>query len=437
MAASYARSPATDASATTLTVVIPWDIAASMITVRQGWAFALGVAAITAPIVTRRGSADARRPQGAVSAHVRAPSRVGPAAIHGAVQGLDPSRAHPRADGRYVVDLPEGQQALLTLEPAWQRATQALLTRHAIPVASVVVLDSETARVLVWASRGALGDLARQAVAPAASVFKIVTATALYEHGFSETATTCWSGGFHALRERDLVSNPRRDRECSTLPEAFARSINTVFARRALELLTPAQELETAHRWGFGEAPPFDVGVSVSDVNIPTDTLGFARTSAGFWNSHLSPLHGALLAQGVAAGGAMGRPWLVEAVRDAGGAVVARGEAQPWRRATTPAVAASIQRAMLRSVSEGTAFTSFHDLARRPFLSDITVGGKTGTLTAAQPFRAWTWFVGNAEGRGRRLSFAVLVGNDPLWRVKAPTVARQVLQIAFRGRPTD
>ena len=35
------------------------------------------------------------------------------------------------------------------------------------------------------------------------------------------------------------------------------------------------------------------------------------------------------------------------------------------------------------------------------------------------------------------LSFAVLVGNGPLWRVKAPTLARQVLQIAFRGRPTD
>jgi hypothetical protein len=31
----------------------------------------------------------------------------------------------------------------------------------------------------------------------------------------------------------------------------------------------------------------------------------------------------------------------------------------------------------------------------------------------------------------------VLVGNDPLWRVKAPTVARQVLQIALRGRATD
>lgn len=408
-----------------------------MFSLRQGWAFALGVAAITAPIVARRGSADARRPRVAAAAMVAPRSPAGPAAIHAPIEGFDPRGAAVGAGGRYVASLPGGGQAVLTLDPAWQRATVALLERHALPVASVVVLDSDTARVLVWASRGAGGDLARLAQAPAASVFKVVTATALYERGFAETATTCWSGGFHALRERDLVSDPRRDRECSTLPEAFARSINTVFGRRALELLTPAQELEVANRWGFAQTVPFDAPVAVSDVSIPEDTLGFARTAAGFWNSHLSPLHGALLAQGVAAGGAMARPWIVESVRDAQGATVARGEAQPWRRATEAGIAAALQRAMLRSVSEGTAYSAFHDLSRRPFLDGVIVGGKTGTLTAARPYRAWTWFVGNAAGRGRRLSFAVLVGNDPLWRVKAPTVARQVLQIAYRGRASD
>ena len=112
----------------------------------------------------------------------------------------------------------------------------------------------------------------RAAAAPAAAVVKGVTATALYERGFSESVPTCWSGGFHALRARDLVSDPRHDRECSTLPEAFGRSINTVFARRALELLTPAQELDVARRWGFTQDVPFDAPVGRSDVTIPDDT---------------------------------------------------------------------------------------------------------------------------------------------------------------------
>lgn len=67
----------------------------------------------------------------------------------------------------------------------------------------------------------------------------------------------------------------------------------------------------------------------------------------------------------------------------------------------------------------------------------VDVGGKTGTLTAATPYRAYTWFVGNARDANTRVSFAVMVANDPVWRVKASTVARQVLQIVYRGRATD
>ena len=119
-----------------------------MITVRQAWPLALGIAAVAAPIITRRGAADARHTRAAAAAPP-APMRVGPGVIQGVVAGLDPSRATPRADGRYVVDVPGGQRAVLTLEPAWQRATQALLARHAMPVASVVLLDSASGRVLV------------------------------------------------------------------------------------------------------------------------------------------------------------------------------------------------------------------------------------------------------------------------------------------------
>jgi cell division protein FtsI/penicillin-binding protein 2 len=268
-------------------------------------------------------------------------------------------------------------------------------------------------------------------------VFKVVTASALLEQGFSERTPTCWSGGFHALTLRDLTNDPRRDRECSTLPEAFARSINTVFARRALELLNPGRIESTAQQWGFGAPIPFDAAVAPSELTVPVETLAFARTAAGFWNSTLSPLHGALLAQGIARGGEMTRPWIVSSIRGPQGETLAVGGEHPWRRAVSPEVAATLVRAMSRTVAEGTGFHGFHDGGGRAFLEGVNVGGKTGTLTAAEPYRAFTWFIGNAEGAGRRLSIAVMVANEPMWRVKAPTLARQVLQIALRGRATD
>lgn len=405
---------------------------------------ALGVVGAALPMVALGRRVDAHHgtllaasvTPGAGGAPVAHPAE--PPLVANAVAGFNPAAARLGVDGRYAVQLADGRRAQLTLEPALQRATVNLLARHALPQASVVVLDTATGRVLVWASSGGHGaDLARAADAPAASVFKVVTSSALLARGFSPDATTCFSGGFHRLNERDLIADPRRDHECVTLPDAFARSINTVFARRALELLQPEGEAETARRWGFGDVIPFDATVTPSTFTIPEDTIGFARTAAGFWNSTLSPLHGALLAQGIALDGEMTRPWIIDTLRNARGEVIARGAQRPWRRAVTREVAAVLQRAMLRTVTDGTGFHGFHDPAGRPYLEGIRVGGKTGTLTQDTPYTAYTWFVGNAEGEGRRLSFAVMVGNGPVWRIKAATLARQVLQLAWRGRVTD
>ncbi len=404
----------------------------------------LGVVGATVPwLWTRYASAGRAAPmalsQVLAQGPVARPEGASPRPIAAPVEGFEPGRMRFQAGlGRFVTGLPAGRRAVLTVEPAWQRGTVALMARHQIPRAGVVVLDTATGRVLVYASYGGDGgDLARSVDPPAASVFKIVTASALLQHGLGERDTTCWSGGFHGLTMRELIADPRRDRECSTIGEAFARSINTVFARRALEFLRPDTVAESARQWGFGEEVPFDARVPPSGYHIPTETLPFARTAAGFWNSHLSPLHGALLAQGIALGGEMLRPWVIDRIEGPTGQVIQAGGARPWRRSVPPEVAEALGRAMLRTVSEGTARTAFHDSAGRAYLPDIVVGGKTGTLTGREPNSAYTWFVGNAEGAGRRLSLAVMVANGPLWRVRAPTLARQVLQVAFRGRSSD
>lgn len=329
---------------------------------------------------------------------------------------------------------------MLTLEPTWQRAVSALVAGHQIPRASVLVLDTDTGRVRVYVSRGEAGapDLARDSAPPAASVFKIVTAGALVSAGLTVETETCFSGGWHRLTLRDLESNPRRDRDCVSLGQAFGRSANTVFARRAVEHLNSGALLAAARAWGFGESVPFEAPVSAGAIDMPDDRLEFARAAAGFWHSHLSPVHGAVIAQAIARGGELQRPWIIDHIEDAQGRTVQQHAApRAWRRAVSADTAAALSRMMTFSVSEGTAARAFHDPAGHPFLPGVDVGGKTGTLTATNPYRAYTWFVGNARDGSTRVSFAVMVANDPVWRVKASTVARQVLQIVYRGRATD
>ena len=136
--------------------------------------------------------------------------------------------------------------AHLTLDVDLQRATQRLLRKYEIPEAAVVVMDVASGRLLVWANhtekeKGESRDLCVDASAPAASIFKIVTAAALVEQGgLTPDARQCYSGGENRLTLSDLVDDPKKDRWCATLGEAMGRSINAVFARLALKSLTPA-----------------------------------------------------------------------------------------------------------------------------------------------------------------------------------------------------
>ena len=85
--------------------------------------------------------------------------------------------------------------------------------------AAVVVSDVRTGRILAWATRGDR-DYVADAFAPSASLFKLVTASALLEGGKVTPMTReCFEGGEHELRPSDLE---RKGSFCSTVGEALA-----------------------------------------------------------------------------------------------------------------------------------------------------------------------------------------------------------------------
>ena len=130
--------------------------------------------------------------------------------------------------------LPEKKFAHLTVDPVLQRVADHVMSMHHVPEASVVLMDVQTGKILVYANhveKGPPRDLAIEATAPAASVFKIITASALVEQaGLTPDQRECYSGGEQRLNDKDLVSDPKRDKWCTTIAGAMGRSINTVFA---------------------------------------------------------------------------------------------------------------------------------------------------------------------------------------------------------------
>src|SRR5450432_3258948 len=287
------------------------------------------------PLVQHRASAD------------EAQSRIAAAAAIAAAQPKKPPPAPPLTgievdklslhDDEATAPAPFGRVAHLSVDPTLQRAAQKILREYAFPEAAVVLLDTAGGRVLVWAShveKGPARDLCVEATAPAASVFKIVTGSALIETaGLTPDARQCYAGGESRITALDLTDDPRRDHWCATLGEAMGRSLNTVFARLALKNLTPVDLAGMAGNYGFGETIPFDVPVAASGLHIPEDKLGFARTAAGFWNSTMSPLEAATIASTVANRGETLRPVIVESVVDATGTLYQAPKRTVLRRA--------------------------------------------------------------------------------------------------------
>jgi cell division protein FtsI/penicillin-binding protein 2 len=352
-----------------------------------------------------------------------------------ALTGIDLTSMDER---REVVTAPAHgkRNADLTLDPYYQRAASTMLRQGRVHEGAVVMTEVATGRVLVWASynAGRPRDLCVEATAPSASIFKIVTGAGLVEQGASLSEQFCYSGGERRLTRRELEPDEQRDRYCASLGMALGRSLNTIFGRLAVKFLDPAKLGGVAGRLGYGLDIPFDVPVQASKLTVPEgDDLELARTAAGFWNSTLSPFQAVNLALTVANGGEMIRQHVVERVVDEDGEVIYQRpkERQVLKRALDERTAWAVARMMEHTVRDGTSFASFHDRAGRPFLPDIDVAGKTGTLEESKTSTLYTWWVGFAPARKPEVALGVLVLNRGSWHVKATHLGADMLRVYF------
>lgn len=335
-----------------------------------------------------------------------------------------------------------GTTVRFTLRPELQQTAEQLLRKYEVPYGAVVILSVRTGRVLAMAgvSKADPGlsprDLTLRAWAPAASVFKLVTAAALVERNKARPMTrVCYHGGLRSLTAVNLADDPKKDTTCHTLADAIGMSLNPVIGKLARRRLSRGELLDTANRFGFNARIDFDLPLQASSASIPQGEIARARVAAGFWYTTLSPLHGALLAQALAAGGVMRRPRLVEEVRLPSGRKLPR-PAQWTRRVVTPFTARVVGRMMVLTTTVGTARDGFYDRRGQAYLPDTKVAAKTGTLSRKSPSIDYNWLVGFAPYRRPQVAFAIVLGNPIRWRTKPCYLARHLLRSVFALRRT-
>ena len=347
-------------------------------------------------------------------------------------------------DGRWVAPLASGGDAVLTLDPDLQRAASKILGTANPVRGGMVVLDAHTGKILAWAESARDGrhhQVLTTSRVPAASVFKLVTTAALFETtSLSPTEQVCISGGTHGIERRHLDVPRGEAIECSPFAYAIGYSKNAVFAQLATHRLLRSGLVDTAQTLGFNGLVPFDIEVPVGTLEVPYGDLDFARTAAGFQGSTLSPLGGAYLASVIAHGGQAIKLRVTEPPTDVSDEPLPKSsdeEAQVIGRVLKPLTAARLRRMMEVTVRSGTCRHAFSDTSGRPYLGNMRVSGKTGTLRPEANEGMTSWFIGFAPSQNPEIVVSVMLENGAVWRRKANELARDLLRSYFHahGRP--
>ncbi len=336
-----------------------------------------------------------------------------------------------RDGDHYVAPAGGGRTAILTLDPELQTTAEKLLAEAKAPRAAIVAMapDGRILALAGWRGKEPKGGkdgvadwhLATDAWAPAASVFKLVTASALVGGGVQPDDKICYHGGIRSIVDSNLRDD-KRDNQCNSLTYGVAHSNNAILGKLAYQHLEPTALDQLAHQ--MLAPPPATLGFTATsaELTLPAQKdLAFAQAAAGFNGAKLSVLGGALLAATFADAGEQPEPRIIESIVGTG-----PQSSAPTHHLLAPDVAKAVGKMMVGTCDFGSAARSF----RR---ANVKVAGKTGTLTTTQPFYMEnSWFVGYAPADKPEIIVSVLLGNPENWHLRGHEAAKRMLDRAVR-----
>ena len=328
-----------------------------------------------------------------------------------------------------------------TLDPELQAEATGLLKRYKPDYAAIFMYDVKTGEVLAMSSWQKSNPKAEnwnlKATFPAASIFKIVTASAAVDQmGIKPDQKIAFNGGNYTLYKRNVLSEKiNKWTRFVTLKEAFARSLNTAFGRLTLENLNPKALADYSERYLFNKDIITDFKIQQSAAVIPEDNA-FALTQAasGFTRDNtLSPVHGAMLASTIVNKGNMVIPYIVKEVTDKKGNVVYKPNPIKPIQVITAESAEKIEQMMEQTVLAGTSRKAFRKLIKDKKFKEVEMGGKTGHLTGTNPKGRTDWFVGYAkDSDNNTVALAAITVNIQKWTVKSSSLAEMMFRKHFK-----
>jgi peptidoglycan glycosyltransferase len=335
-----------------------------------------------------------------------------------------------------------GNSLVLTLDLGAQFVAQRALAGYC---GAVVVLDVKTGKVLVMATAptynpnlvenhfdkiantrapcfSAPAPLVNRATAglyQPGSTFKIVTAAAALDSGAFTPDSPFFDPGYCTEFNKPVYNfglesgGPERFGNV-TLAEGLQHSINSVYCNIGKKI-GALKILQYAKRFGFYstpglETPPEEQATSglydhgklfdpTHDYQVDPGRLGFGQERL-----QVTPLQMAMVTQGIANGGVVMKPYVIEKITKPGGGVLQTTKPKALGRAISPKTASELN-TMMQSVVTGGTGTAAQ-------IPGVAVAGKTGTAETGRGSINTVWFVAFAPADNPRYAIAVVVENQ-------------------------
>ncbi len=366
---------------------------------------------------------------------------------------------------RRVTDLLTGRETAgatlgLTIDPKAQAAADKALGDNR---GAVVALDPQTGAVLAMVSHPQYDpnplsshDLKKAATAwntlrtdpnkaflnrsisglyPPGSTFKVVTAAAALENGIVTDENSVVPGPATLdLPLTDTNLPNETGQACgannqTTLIHAMEISCNTAFGSLGLALGGEKLRAQAA-KFGFGDSLQVPLRVTPSSVPADLNEPQAAQAAIGQYDVRTTPLQMAMVAAGIANGGRVMTPYLIQTVRTAGLDVIETGKPSELSQAVSPRTAQILTKMMVSVVDKGSG--------ARAQISGVAVAGKTGTAQHDPAKPPHAWFISFAPASDPKVAVAVVVEDGGVTgsevgggRVAAP-IARAVMEAVLR-----
>jgi penicillin-binding protein A len=357
-----------------------------------------------------------------------------------------------------------GNDLILTVDANAQRLANSALAGKC---GAVVALEPKTGRVLVMASSPAYNpnlvernfraiERIRGACSPAApllnratrglytpgSTFKVVTASAALDSGaFTPDSRFVDPGYCEEYGKRvSNAGNPETGPEIFgsvDFTTALEHSINSVFCNIGKQI-GAGTILRYMKRFGFYSVPPLETPLNerapsglyrkgeLFDPDQPQFQVDPGRLAFGQERLQVTPLQMAMVVAGIANGGAVMRPYVVERVVGPDGSIVKRTKPDELGRAVSAQTAAQVTAMMEAAVRSGTGTAAQ--------IAGVRVAGKTGTAETGVASLYTTAFICFAPADDPRVAVAVMLERQHGFggQTAAP-IAREIMQ-AILGR---